>query len=158
MRYILPLAILPLCLSACQSGTPISADQPESDNISDASVDQPLSPGARPVRIGENGANFAACGARGVATLAEDRRITVRAAPFDEAEARGTLAAGQRMYICTRSIDQRWLGVVIPAENGDMVTGEDRCGVEQRVERPQAYSGSCLSGWVPNALVRLTAQ
>ena len=155
MRYSLPFAALALFLSACQSGTPITPDN-QSD-VSDAAVDQPLSPGARPVRIGENGANFAACGAMGAVTLQQGKSIAVRAAPFVEADKVGRIVAGQRVYICTRSIDQRWLGVVIPKvpEDGAALDG---CGVTERVERPQAYDGQCLSGWVPNALVRLTAE
>ncbi|MBW4331552.1 hypothetical protein KY084_11800 [Stakelama sp. CBK3Z-3] len=154
MRFILPLATLALMLSACQSGTPIT---PENDSqTSDAAVDQPLSPGARPVRIGENGANFAACGARGIVTIGEDKNVPLRAAPFDEADQVTALKAGQRMFICTRSIDQRWLGVVVP-QTRDGTSASADCGVNQRVERPQAYTGPCPSGWIANALVRLTA-
>ena len=60
------------------------------------------------------------------------------------------------MHVCTRSIDQKWLGVVIPppVTEGAMPTD---CGVREPVDRKQAYAGPCVSGWVSSAYVRLVA-
>ncbi len=109
-----------------------------------------LDPGSTPVRIGESGAAFDACTIRAVVTEAG---VPVRAAPFDEGAIVARVANGTRLYVCTRSLDQRWLGtVVVPA--GD---GRDGCGLQLRVDRARAYEGPCVSGWVPRAAVRLTA-
>lgn len=122
----------------------------------------PLTHGAQPVRIGETGANFAACVIRGVVTA--QAALPVRTAPFAEAAAAGEATPGQHVYVCTRSIDQRWLGVVVPpapaadAPLANEVAPIAECGLDARVESPRPYSGPCLSGWVASAMIRLTAR
>ncbi|MBR0553609.1 hypothetical protein [Stakelama marina] len=148
MRTLIP--VLCLFLAACNNNvTPIAADNDQAVVNNEAA--RPLSPGERPVRIGESGPSFAACATRGmVVDLSDGETLPVRAAPFEEAEQKGSLASGQRLFVCTRSMNQRWLGVVVPAEGGP------DCGVTQRVDSPRAYAGACLSGWVSNSYVRLT--
>lgn len=105
-----------------------------------------------PVRIGELGPNFAACNAQGeVLERAADGPIPVRAAPFEPARQTGQLAAGSSFFICTRSLDQRWFGVVYDA-NG---RANRSCGVSAPVSGRRDYEGPCDSGWVASAQVRL---
>ncbi|MFV0625047.1 hypothetical protein ACBY01_13705 [Sphingomonas sp. ac-8] len=102
------------------------------------------------MRIGEQGASFAACGIRGLVT---DAGVPVRAAPFEEATVSDTLDEGRNLFVCTRSLDQRWLGVVVPAA----ASPEDGCGVASSVSSRRRYDGPCLSGWVPAAAIRARA-
>jgi hypothetical protein len=107
-----------------------------------------------PVRIGELGPNFAACNAQGeVRERAADGPIPVRAAPFEQARQRGQLPADASFFICSRSIDQRWLGVVYDA-NG---RAGRACGVSAPVAGRRDYQGPCDSGWVSSAQVRLVS-
>lgn len=115
-----------------------------------------LSPGARPVRIGEGGPGLDACGATGaVANLSPggESYLSLRAAPFVEAEERARLANDTRLHLCSRSIDQKWQGVVVPPDNAPDVD----CGVSSPVDAPRDYAGPCRSGWVSSAFVRPVA-
>ncbi|MGE0179806.1 MAG: hypothetical protein AB7O91_08315, partial [Sphingomonas sp.] len=105
-----------------------------------------------PVRIGELGAGFAACGARG--TTRERPGISavpVRAAPYDANREIDRLGAGVEFFICARSHDQRWFGIVYMRPGQDI----ESCGLSGPVPRRTDYEGSCASGWVPSALVRM---
>ena len=107
-----------------------------------------------PVRVGELGPNFAACNSQGmVRELAADGPIAVRAGPYDQARETGRLPAGVTFFICTRSLDQRWLGIVYPApgQNGRV------CGVSAPTDSKRDYDGACDSGWVSSAQVRLVS-
>jgi len=105
-----------------------------------------------PVRIGELGANFAACNAQGeVRERAADGPIPVRAAPFEQAQQKGQLAPGSTFFICSRSLDQRWFGVVYDASG----EASRSCGVSAPISARQDYEGPCDSGWVASAQVRL---
>jgi hypothetical protein len=113
-------------------------------------------PEAVPVRIGELGANFNACNAAGTTRnldSAAGQRLQVRAAPFDAAAETGAIAADARFYICTRSHDQRWLGVVYE-EAGSLA---ESCGVSRPVAARRNYDGPCRSGWVSAAFVKQIA-
>lgn len=134
-----------LLLGGCNAGPLPDEATPTAPETS-----APLSPGTVPVRIGEQGANFAACGIRGVVTATG---APVRGAPFEEATVAGTLDEGRSLFVCTRSIDQRWLGVVVPAA----ADPADGCGVASPVPTRRGYDGSCLSGWVPAATIRARA-
>ncbi len=79
--------------------------------------------------------------------------LPVRAAPFAEADEVARLSQGAQIYLCTRSIDQRWQGVVVPPADAP---GTD-CGVSSPVASSRAYAGPCKSGWISSAFVRLTA-
>lgn len=104
------------------------------------------------VRIGELGPSFAACNARGTT---RDRvgggPVPVRPAPFEQEEAIDNLASGSEFFICSRTYDQRWFGIVYD-EGG---RAADRCGVSAPVASRRTYQGPCAAGWVPSARVRL---
>ena len=120
----------------------------------------------RAVTIGEDGPSLDACGTNGqVAGRGHGRTLLLRAAPFTGAAARGELANGARLFICTRSVDQKWLGVVVapPPElspdgppNAVSLPSVD-CGVSSPVESRRPYDGPCDSGWVTASFVRLIA-
>lgn len=107
---------------------------------------------AVPVRVGELGPSFAACNARGqVRERATDRPIPVRAAPYDQARQVAQLPIGSDFFICTRSLDQRWLGVVFDRAG----RASRSCNVSAPLGRRQDYPGPCASGWVASAQVQL---
>ncbi len=113
-------------------------------------------PPAVPVRIGELGPNFNACNAAGTSRhldAAAGERLQVRAAPFDTAAETGAIPAGARFFICARSHDQRWLGVVYD-EAGAL---SPACGVSRPVTSRRGYEGPCRSGWISSAFVRQIA-
>jgi hypothetical protein len=107
---------------------------------------------ATPVRVGELGPGFAACNARGATRdRVAGESVPVRAAPFDQAEQIDALPRGGQFFICSRTHDQRWFGIVYD-EGGQAA---DRCGVSQPVQSRGPYSGPCAAGWVPSTTVRL---
>lgn len=107
-----------------------------------------------PVRIGELGPNFAACNAQGVVReAAAEGPIPVRAAPFEQARETGRMPLGTGFFICSRSLDQRWMGVVYDAASG----ASRGCGVSSPVPGRRDYVGPCESGWVLSAQVRTVA-
>jgi hypothetical protein len=113
-----------------------------------------LSPGVQAVRVGEGGAAFPACAASGtVIDLSPTGQayLPLRDAPFAEGKELARLANGQALLLCTRSLDQRWQGVVVPEASGA------DCGVSAPVAAPQAYAGPCKSGWVSSAFVQVRA-
>ena len=153
---------LMLVLAACSQSNDVYEELPNSslagaprEVVPDSRIESTL---ARPVTIGEDGPRLDACGVMGQVTRAGGNGLALRAAPFAEAKSVATLAEGARLHVCTRSIDQKWLGVVVrptPAE-GDSAPPLD-CGVSAPVDRKQAYEGPCASGWVASAYVRLIA-
>lgn len=147
-----PIILLFLALSAC--GEPaIVADRAARDNEAapEAAV---VTPGSRPVRIGELGANFRACSAAGTTrNLKAGDVLAVRSAPFDNAGETGSVAVDARFFICSRSHDQKWFGIVF--DEGGTLAG--RCGVSRPVARRRDYEGPCRSGWVQSAFVKVIA-
>jgi hypothetical protein len=114
----------------------------------------PVVPGAVPVRIGELGASFAACGTAGTTRhLASGELLPVRAAPYDAAAEIGKVPAAAQFFICARSHDQRWMGIVYD-ESGTLAPA---CGVASPVTNRRNYEGPCRSGWVSSAFVKLIA-
>jgi hypothetical protein len=114
----------------------------------------PMEAAITPVRIGEMGANFAACNARGtLRRSAADAGLPVRAAPFDAAHTVAELAPGATFFVCSRSLDQKWLGVVFD----EGATAAATCGVSGSIPSARAYAGRCRSGWVASASVKLLA-
>lgn len=107
-----------------------------------------------PVRVGELGPSFAACNARGAT---RDRGgaepITVRAAPYESAGEIDRLAPGSEFFICTRSQDEHWFGIVY--DEGGHAT--ERCGVGGPIVPRRDYMGPCAAGWVSSARVRLVS-
>jgi hypothetical protein len=153
-------AFFPLLLVSVAAGC---ADQP-SGNVSYGSTTpryerpQPdrnlLTDTETPVRIGELGPSFAACNAQGeVRERAAEGAIPVLAAPFESARQVGQLPAGTSFFICSRSHDQRWLGVVYDAGG----QANRNCGVAVPVSGRRDYEGPCDSGWVASAQVRLVS-
>ena len=148
-----PLIALSLLLAGCGEGEKVVDDspaaQPPGERLGDP--DEDLS--ARPVLIGEGGPRFDACQALGRVQGLRGGTLAVHNAPFDRAAEAGTLEEGARVFICTRSIDQQWLGVVIPG------SGEDApdCGVTSPVRTKRNYDGPCASGWVESNFVQLIA-
>jgi hypothetical protein len=154
-NLLLALA-LPLLMAACSK--PAKIDQATDAAIFNAGeVEKPLVPGVVPVRIGDGGPRFAACGGTGqVWNLSPDGEasLTVRSAPFAEAGKVAELGNGAKLSVCARSMDQRWLGVVIPPASAP----DSDCGTAAPAAAPRPYSGPCLSGWVTSAFVRLSAR
>jgi hypothetical protein len=147
-----PILLLFLPLAGC--GDPATVEersQPDGEPPAAAAV---VTPGARAVRIGELGANFRACGAAGTTrNLRPGEALPVGSAPFDNAGETGRVAAGARFFICTRSLDQKWFGIVFD-EGGTLA---ERCGVSEPVVRRRDYDGPCRSGWVESAFVKVIA-
>jgi len=109
---------------------------------------------AASVRIGELGPAFAACSGAGTTRqIAAGSGLPVRAAPFDRGEVVGQIPAGGRFFICSRSHDQKWLGIV----HDESGTLSRRCGVSGPVAARGSYEGPCRSGWIASAHVRLVA-
>ncbi len=146
-----PTLLLCLALSACGEPATI-ANRAAQDN--EAVPEAALVPESRPVRIGELGANFRACSAAGTTrNLKAGEGLAVRSAPFENAAETGSVAAGARFFICTRSHDQKWFGIVF--DEGGALAG--RCGVSEPVTRRRDYDGPCRSGWVQSAFVKVIA-
>ncbi len=164
MRGLIPLLFL---LSACSDSSDVLEELPNSSiagaprqDMAEARLEERL---ARPVTIGEDGPRLDACGALGQVTRVGPKGLALRTAPFEDARETARLAEGDRAYICTRSLDQKWLGVVLPppalAEKGAANASGPAmdCGVTSPVDRKQPYDGPCRSGWVSSAAIRLIA-
>ena len=146
-------AFLPVILALAGCGEAVKDDHFSADVNSEAEASAPVTPGTLPVRVGELGANFAACGSAATRHLPADGQLTVRAAPDEDAAETGTIAGGARFFVCTRSIDQRWMGVVYDADGAL----SPACGVSSPIASRRAYDGPCRSGWVSSAFVKLIA-
>ena len=108
----------------------------------------------QPVGIGELGASFAACNARGATRERGGAEpVPVRAAPYETGQPIAALAPGAQFFICSRTNDQRWFGIVFD-EGGQ---ASERCGVSAAIEERRIYRGPCAAGWVPSASVRLVS-
>lgn len=148
--FFLSLLLLP---AACSKSNTVYEELPNSSLAGAQRMDGPETrmdaPVARPVTIGEDGPRLDACGTLGQVSRAGPDGLSLHAAPFADAKELAKLAEGQRAFVCTRSLDQKWLGIVVlPAPSAD-------CGVTTPVERKRPYAGSCVSGWVASAYVRL---
>lgn len=152
MRLWFALLLVGMPLAGCSRETPQS-----DDTVLYQANAATLTPGVQPVRIGEGGPAFRACASVGrVVNLspAGERYLSMRAAPFVEADEVLRLDDGARLYLCTRSLDQRWLGVVVPP--ADAPTSD--CGVTASFAGPRAYAGPCKSGWVSSGFVQQAAE
>ncbi|WP_110298979.1 hypothetical protein [Blastomonas natatoria] len=175
---LLPFAAL-LVLSACADPEPATKRAPGGVQAGERLDAAEPSPTARPVKIGEGGPRFAACQGRGRVGNLRGGTLVVRDAPFDEAKQIGSLEENAHVFICTRSLDQQWLGVVVASEDGmkpiavrsseavqdgqgdatpaPSAAGVD-CGVTTPVRTKRSYAGPCLSGWVENTFVAVVAR
>ena len=105
-----------------------------------------------PVRVGELGPSFAACNARGaIRDRGGAAPIVVRAAPYERAGEIDRLPPASEFFICTRSQDEHWFGIVY--DEGGHAT--DRCGVGGPIAPRRDYLGPCAAGWISSARVRL---
>lgn len=151
-------ALLLLPLAACDSRAPLDGENaaPAPSEATAPPIASDVAPSARPVRIGEAGPNFAACATRGtVVNTGGEPLLPVRVSPFADAETVGAgLAEGSRLIVCTQTIDQRWMGVIVPPADAP----DSDCGVGVRVSSPRAYEGPCVAGWVNTAFVRSSAR
>lgn len=171
MKIPLSLLCLLALLPACSDSRQVADELPNSsiagaarEGMTETQIESTL---ARAVTIGEDGPRLDACGALGVVRgLSVARSLDLRAAPFQDAKAVAQLSNGDRVHICTRSLDQRWLGVVVPpaapSPEGDPAANINApapvdCGVSSPVDHKQAYDGPCRSGWVSSGFVQLIA-
>jgi hypothetical protein len=146
------LLLLTLALAGC--GEPVADNHFANSIHLERPEPTPVTVDSVPVRIGELGSSFAACNAAGTTrNLARSADLIVRAAPFDAAKETGAIPAGTRFFVCTRSHDQDWMGVVFHT-SGAL---DPSCGVSSPVSVRQAYAGPCGSGWVSSAWVKLVA-
>lgn len=145
--------ILSLCLVVASCGEPATYANKASEENQAAAPDT-VTAAALPVRIGELGPNFQACTAAGTTrSLKTGEALPVRAAPFEIAAESAGIPSGARFFVCTRSLDQKWFGVVFD-EGGTLA---ERCGVSEPVTRRRDYDGPCRSGWVQSAFVKVIA-
>ena len=144
-----------LMLAAC--GEPATLDETDEGATTPGYVRAESSPTllsdmVQPVRVGELGPSFAACNARGaIRERVTDGTIPVRAAPFAQAGEIARLGDGSEFFICSRTNDQHWFGIVYD-EDG---RASDRCGVSVPIPARRNYQGPCAAGWVASASVRL---
>jgi hypothetical protein len=149
MRW--PVILLCLGLAACGEPATVANRSADTEAAPEAAA---VTPGSRSVRIGELGTNFRACSAAGTTrNLKAGEALPVRSAPFDNAGETGRVAGGARFFICTRTHDQKWFGIVFD-ETGSLA---ERCGVSEPVTRRRDYEGPCRSGWVQSAFVKVIA-
>ena len=165
-RTLLAASILCLAVTGCSESTKVSDDLADSsdylDNPTGRAERVVTGPSAKPVRIGEGGPRFAACQSIGEVGRHDSGALPVLSAPFDAAEKKDSLAPGQRVYICTRSIDQQWFGIVYDkapaaAEGAAASRSPGNCGVSSPVRAKRNYDGPCQSGWVESIYVVLVA-
>lgn len=155
MKARAALLLLPLLLAGC--GGRAANEQRVEGSTTPAYVREAGDPSLlnqleQPVRIGELGANFAACNGRGaIRDRGQAAPVPVRAAPFDRAGEIDRLEPGADFFICARTQDERWFGIVY--DQGGRAT--ERCGVDGPVAARRDYLGPCAAGWVPTARVRL---
>lgn len=162
MRTLIPAALICFAASACSETTQVSDDLPESrsdvDNPTGRTERVNSNPGERPVRIGEGGPRFDACQSVGKVADLRSAELGVRIAPFDSAKEKDSLLEGQLVYICARSHDQQWLGIVYDnAATPAAGSGSTDCGVSSPVRSKRNYDGPCKSGWVEGTFVKLVA-
>ncbi len=156
MRGLIAASVLAILAQGCDRPVPGESRGSTTPRYERASVD-PLEQAVRPVRIGELGPNFAACNTvaatrdRGAGAEAA---LTVRTAPFEAARGTDRLPAGATFFVCSRSLDQKWFGIVY--ETGGAAA--ENCGVSRPVPTRRDYDGPCRSGWVSSTLVKLVGR
>ena len=155
------ILVIPLSAGACSQGTKI-ADEVEKNSQDDRSTAErgPRSvaaPTGKPVRIGGDGPRFDACGSTGrILAVSGDSMAAVRNSPFDSAAEKERIRSGTNVFVCSRSLDQQWFGIVYAGPDSEGGTSVD-CGVSSPVRSKQNYDGPCKSGWVASNFVKLVA-
>lgn len=173
IKTIIAASLICLATSACSESITFETDsddaQADSGNASGPNKRIGANPNERAVRIGEGGPRFDACQAIGKVAGLNNGDLKVLIAPFDSAKEKDSLVKDTRVYICSRSHDQQWFGVVYAeaalveaAGEGNalaapppMVLGD--CGVSSPVRSKRAYAGPCKSGWVESNFIKLIA-
>ncbi|MEL7718528.1 hypothetical protein AAG604_09485 [Citromicrobium bathyomarinum] len=125
------------------SQDPYAVETPEAE----ATAPPPLA-----VRIGRDGPHASACERIGrVANLPRgaDDFLAVREAPSADATMIDELGDDAPFYLCDRQ--GGWFGIVYLSDG--TLPADDRCGLENSVGSPRAYSGDCLTGWVASRYV-----
>jgi hypothetical protein len=141
--------ILCLALAACGQSVPIGNGTENPASLPDTVTSAPSA-----VRIGELGPSLAACTAAGTTRhLEAGETLPVRDAPFDTGEQIGAIPSSGRFFVCSRSLDQKWFGIVYD----DAFALAPACGVTDPIPARRAYSGPCKSGWVSTPFVKLIA-
>jgi len=168
IRTLLAASLICVATTACSESTKVSEDLPESsaylENPTGRTDRVEADPSAKPVRIGEGGPRFDACQSVGQVGGHVTGALPVLSAPFDAAAKKDSLTPGQMVYICTRSIDQQWFGIVydkapdpVAGDDTASVRGPGDCGVSSPVRAKRNYDGPCQSGWVESIYVVLVA-
>lgn len=170
IRSIIALTLISLATTACSETTRVEDDladaQTDAENPTGRGERTVINPAERPVRIGLGGPRFDACQGVGRIQGLQGRELDVRISPFDAAEKKDSIKQGQQVWICTRSHDQQWHGIVyddgaIEAVEGEAATSTNRgpgeCGVSSPVRSKRNYDGPCKSGWVESNFVKLVA-
>lgn len=153
-RALLPLLLIAVAGCGERAPSDLTPKGSTTPAYERAESDPLLGNSVAPVRIGELGPGFAACNARGsTRDRAAIEGVPVRAAPFEQAQQIDRLPSGSQFFICSRTLDQRWFGIVY--DSGGQAA--DRCGVSAPVADRRAYQGPCLTGWVPSLAVRLVS-
>ena len=165
IRALCTAALICFAVTACSETTEVSDDLPESQadtaNPTGRTERAGPDPGEQPVRIGEGGPRFAAC--QGTGRIVRGGGLDVLSAPFDNAERKDAIPAGQLVHICSRTLDQQWMGVVYaPAfpersDGPEISDGTIDCGVSSPVRSKRDYVGPCKSGWIESTFVKLVA-
>lgn len=148
MKRFAPVAVLSALVVGLMLAGCTRRGDPGNDTVlyTAANDTATLSPGTQAVRIGESGPAFPACATTGqVVNLSPAGMpfLPLRAAPFDEAGEVARLSDGTRVFLCARSLDQRWQGVVVPPADAPA----SDCGVTAPVEAARDYAGPCRAGW-----------
>jgi hypothetical protein len=152
-RYFIPSLAAAFLLSAC--GEAVDPDRNLAATEAEQNVADAVTGGTSAVRIGEFGPSFKACAAEGTTrNVGAGESLPVRAAPFANSAEAGSVPAGARFFICSRSLDQKWFGIVYDDAAAELA---ERCGVSDPVASPSTYEGPCRSGWVSSAFVKLIA-
>lgn len=165
MKSLTPALLICFAISACSETTQVSDDLEDSQtniaNPTGRTERLGSNPEERMVRIGEGGPRFDACQAVGRVTGLRGGQLDVRISPFDSAKQKDALAEGQSVFICTRSHDQQWLGIVYDKADAANEEGGNEpsadCGVSSPVRSKRNYDGPCASGWVESTFVKLVA-
>ncbi len=150
------LTLLLIALAGCGERAPADLNAQGSTTPAYERVEsEPLLDNTQtPVRIGELGSGFPSCSARGtIRERVATGPVPVRAAPFEQAQETDQLSPSARFFICSRTHDQRWFGIVY--DEGGQAT--ERCGVSASIPSRQTYSGPCATGWVASAAVRMVS-
>lgn len=170
IRTIFALTLISLASTACSETINVEEDlvdaQDSAANIAGSGERVKINPAERLVRIGLGGPRFDACQAVGRIQGLRGGELDVRIAPFDAAATKDSIKQGQEVWICTRSHDQQWHGIVYDdgvagsAEGeaaGTANRGPGECGVSSPVRSKRNYDGPCKTGWVESNFVKLVA-